>query len=120
MFTFRGSFTKLVASAVVLEDKKYLIFSDLLWPCCDFVKQTVAKKAIYMSCCQQFLLQVNYFSISETHQAIKLEFVLFSVYIRNRLQLDQTKKVYLLHRITRWRLVKKGCDFDCYFLRQIK
>ena len=26
MFTFRGSFTKLVASAVVLEDKKYLIF----------------------------------------------------------------------------------------------
>ena len=40
-----------------------------------FLKQTVAKKAIYMSSCQQFLPQVNYFSISETHQATKLEFV---------------------------------------------
>ena len=46
-----------------------------------------------MSSCQQFLLQVNYFLILKTHQASKLEFVLFSVYIRNQNKLYPIFKI---------------------------
>ena len=37
-----------------------------------------------------------------------------------RLQLDPTKKVYLVHRITRWRLVKKRLQFWLLFSKANK